>query len=902
MDHVQPNLILPTTSALPADQPKLLLLDGHSLAFRAFYALPPEGFQAPNGQHTNALYGFLSMLLTLIDDHKPTHLVAAFDEHGPTFRSEEFPEYKAQRPSTPEPFIGQVELIRSALTALGVPTVSYPRFEADDIIATLATQAKSEGIPAYICTGDRDSFQLVDDGITVLYTLKGVRNLATFDAAAVEEKYGVTPRQYPDLAALRGDTSDNMPGVPGVGPKTAQKWISQYGSLDALVENMDSIKGKVGENLRTHIDDVLLARKITEMVRDLDIVDTIDQLRLHAVDGVGLDHFFDSVGFGANLRTRVRGIMQVEQDAGGGAEPAQSVDFPVVELADGQDGQLAQWLDEYVYQPAGKGEPAAQRVISIALELRDAIFSDDLAIAIHVGNVAAVEVVATRATLLIPALGMLEAEDRTRLEQLFADETIPFVVSNLKEALFTCREYGLDLKGVLHDCALLHYVRTASAVTESRGELVAAAVDQWDQVRELIESLNADHMLSVYEQIELPLSGVLFDMESAGIGVDLVELDSLLKEYGEKSAGYAQSARQIAGDESLNLNSPKQLQKVLFEDLALPKTKKTKTGYSTAAKELEGLAVDHPHPFLDNLLAYREVQKLVQIVEGLASAVKDDGKIHTTYQQMVTSTGRLSSVEPNLQNIPIRSDLGRRIRSVFVPSSGFDCLLTADYSQIEMRVMAHLSGDQGIIEAFRSGEDLHNYVGSKVFEVPVDEVTPELRRRVKAMSYGLVYGLSEFGLSQQLGIPVREAKDIMRMYFARFGGVKAYLDSVVETARQTGYTETMFGRRRYLPELTSLVRQDRENAERAALNAPIQGTAADIIKVAMLRVDRALKEQGLASRMLLQVHDELVLEVAEGELDAVKEIVVREMDGAITLAVPLEVSVGVGRNWEAAAH
>lgn len=876
-----------------------MLVDGHSMAFRAFYALPAENFSTSGGQATNAVYGFLSMLSTLLNDEQPDHVAVAFDVGRTTFRTEMFPEYKAQREAAPPEFKGQIPLIKEAVKTLGIETLEMENYEADDIIATLAVAAKPLGFETLIVTGDRDSFQLVNDTTTVLYPMRGVSVLHRFTPEAVFEKYGLTPQQYPDFAALRGDPSDNLPSVPKVGEKTATKWIAEYGSLDELIANAENIKGKVGESFRERIDQVKMNRTLTEMVKDMALPLSPDQLDLKPVDANEITAKFDDLEFGVQLREKV--LKAVHADTNAVVEEREEVTV----VSDG----IASWLKAHADQPLavyveGRGTPASGDATSMAL-----VNVDRDAIAVDLADLSAEEEKAVAAWLSSDA---------------------PKFLHEAKATFHMLAGRGFELNGIAHDTAIAAYLLRPGQRTydlkdvyqrhlqrqlhaEPSGQLSlldvedsSHLIDNAVAILELSEALTAQlqgiNGYELYVDLEMPLVSILARMEAAGIAVDVDTLNDQLEMFKVQVDEQVEEARKLAGDDSLNLSSPKQLQVVLFETLGLPKTKKTKTGYSTAAKEIEALAVNHPHPFLDHLLAHREYQKMKTTLEGLIKSVGDDGRIHTTFNQTVASTGRLSSTEPNLQNIPVRTPAGRKIRSAFVVGKGYETLLTADYSQIEMRVMAHLSEDPGLIEAYQKGEDLHNYVGSRVFEVPVDEVTPELRRRVKAMSYGLVYGLSAFGLSQQLNIPPGEAKQIMESYFERFGGVQNYLSEVVDQARKDGYTATLFGRRRYLPELTSDNRVARENAERAALNAPIQGTAADIIKVAMIRVDRELKKADVASRVLLQVHDELVVEVAEGEIDKVREIVEREMDSAITLNVPLEVSAGVGKNWDEAAH
>jgi len=877
-----------------------MLIDGHSMAFRAFYALPTEKFTTSTGQATNAIYGFLSMLATLLHDEQPTHVAVAFDVGRTTFRTEMFPDYKAQRDETPPEFISQIPILKNLLTALGITTIEKPNYEADDIIATLATTAQPLGFETLIVTGDRDSLQLVNTTTTVLYPMKGVSVIHRFTPQAVQDKYGLTPEQYPDFAALRGDPSDNLPSIPKVGEKTATKWIVQHGNLTNLLNNADTIKGVVGTNLRERIDQVKLNRQLTEMVKNLDLTHTPPELKLQPVNTKTLTEDFNNLEFGTTLRTKILKARGVTVDTT--ATPPQT---PTTVDTIG----VAKWLKQHPTEAmavhiTGRGTPATGDAESFAI-----IDQNHHAIA---GNFA----------------DLNPKDDKALADYL--QSTQPKFLHDAKTTYHMLAGRGITLGGIAHDTALAAYLlnpgqrtydlkttyqrhlhRTLE-ITETgqlsllditnTNTLITAAAAILELAATLPTKLATINELELYLDLELPLTTILAEMEATGIAVDIPTLEEQLDTFTNLVTQEETAARTIAGDPNLLLTSPKQLQVVLFETLGLPKTKKIKTGYSTAAKEIETLAANHPHEFLNHLLAHREYQKMKTTLEGLIKAVGDDGRIHTTFQQTMTSTGRLSSTDPNLQNIPIRTPAGKKIRSAFTVGTNYETLLTADYSQIEMRVMAHLSNDPGLITAYNNGEDLHNYVGAKVFDVPPSGVTPELRRKVKALSYGLVYGLSAFGLSQQLNIPAGEAKQIMENYFHRFGGVKHYLDTVVTQARKDGYTATLFDRRRYLPELTSTNRATRENAERAALNAPIQGTAADIIKIAMLRIHHQLKKTNAKSRVLLQVHDELVVEIAPGELTTVKKLIEHEMDNAITLKVPLEVSTGHGPNWDAAAH
>jgi DNA polymerase I len=891
-------------------KPTLMLLDGNSIAFRAFYALPAENFKTQGGLTTNAVYGFTAMLINLLRDESPTHIAAAFDVSRQTFRSDKYPEYKAGRSATPDEFRGQIDITKEVLVALGITVLAEPGFEADDLIATLATQAEDEGYRVLVVTGDRDSLQLVSDDVTVLYPIKGVSELTRFTPEAVVEKYGLTPQQYPDFAALRGDPSDNLPGIPGVGEKTATKWIAEYGSLQALVDNVDSVRGKVGDALRANLAHVVLNRDLTELVRDVPLAQTPDTLRMQPWDRDQIHRLFDDLEFRV-LRDRL-----FETLASADPEVDEGFDVRGGALA---SGTVAAWLAEHV----SDGRRAGLSVVGTHLAY-DAD-ATALAIAAADGDGAYIDV------------ATLTPDDEEALGRWLADPEKPKALHEAKWAMHDLAGRGWTLAGVASDTALsaylvrpgqrsfalddlsLRYLRRElradnpeqqqlSLLDDTDGvddQAVQTLILRARAVIDLADALDAEleriDSAALLGDMELPVQCVLAGVETAGIAVDLKQLAGLQSQFADQIRDAAEAAYAVIGKQ-INLGSPKQLQVVLFDELEMPKTKRTKTGYTTDADALQSLFDKTGHPFLQHLLVHRDVTRLKVTVDGLLQAVGADSRIHTTFNQTIAATGRLSSTEPNLQNIPIRTDAGRLIRDAFVVGDGYAELMTADYSQIEMRIMAHLSRDEGLIEAFKTGEDLHSFVASRAFSVPIDEVTGELRRRVKAMSYGLAYGLSAYGLAAQLKISTEEAKVQMDQYFARFGGVRDYLHEVVDQARKDGYTSTVLGRRRYLPELDSSNRQVREAAERAALNAPIQGSAADIIKVAMINVDKALRDAGLKSRMLLQVHDELLFEVAAGERDAVEALVRDKMGGAYPLDVPLEVSVGYGRSWDAAAH
>ena len=905
---------------------RLLLLDGHSLAYRAFFALPAENFSTTTGQPTNAVYGFTAMLINVLRDEQPTHVAVAFDRSEPTFRHEQYVEYKANRRETPEDFRSQLSLIFEVLDALGIARLSAPGYEADDVIATLATRAENEGMDVLIVTGDRDVLQLVDDHVTALLTRRGITEMSRFTPAAVEEKYGLTPQQYPDFAAIRGDPSDNLPGIPGVGEKTATKWIQQFGSLEELVNRVDEVKGKAGDALREHLGDVLRNRQMTALVRDVPLTDIgagPEELIPRVWDREQIHQLFDTLQFRV-LRERLYatlpdGICGVAAAESATAEPAAGFEVEVRLL--GPD-EVPEWIADHAASVAAEGQTTRAGVAVSGTWGRGTGTLSGIAIAAPDGHGAYLDPTA------------LTEADSDAFAGWLADADLPKALHDAKGPMHAFGAHGFELAGLTSDTALAAYLalpgqrsfdlgdltlrylgkelrgdsETPEQLTlDGSGEEDAAAnlVLHARATAELADALDADlerrGAAALLRDVELPLVGVLARMERTGIAADtdyLADMSATL--HGEvKSA--EQAAFAVTGHE-FNLGSPKQLQEVLFTELGLPKTKRIKTGYTTDSDALTSLLAQTGHPVLEHLLRYRDVAKLKSIVDSLIPMAGEDGRIHTTFNQMIAATGRLSSTDPNLQNIPIRTEEGRRIRRAFVVGAGYETLLTADYSQIELRIMAHLSGDEALIAAFESGHDFHAATAARVFGLPAEDINGELRNRIKVMNYGLAYGLSAFGLSSQLRIPADEARGLMDEYFKEFGGVRDYLRDVVGRARQEGYTETMFGRRRYLPDLTSDNRQRREMAERMALNAPIQGSAADIIKMAMLAVDWAIRDRELKSRMLLQVHDELIFEVAPGEFEALRDLVRAEMAAAAGLRVPLEVSVGSGSSWWDAAH
>jgi DNA polymerase-1 len=894
---------------------RLLLLDGHSLAYRAFFALPAENFSTTTGQPTNAVYGFTAMLINVLRDEKPTHVAVAFDRSEPTFRHEQYVEYKANRRETPADFRSQLSLIFEVLDALGIRRLSLSGYEADDIIATLATEATADDMGVLIVSGDRDVLQLVSDDVTVLMTRRGISDMTRFTPEAVNEKYGLTPAQYPDFAALRGDPSDNLPSIPGVGEKTASKWVTEFGSLAELVDRVDEVKGRAGDQLREHLADVLRNRQLTELAKDVPVGAEPRELTLAPWDRDQLHQLFDTLQFRV-LRERLQATFPngfTESVAAAG--PAEGFDVEA-ELLGPED--VAEWLAEH-------GSGGRVGLAASGTWARGTGVLTGLALATPDGGNAYLDPTA------------LTEDDERALAAWLADPQTPKALHDAKGPINALAARGLAFQGLTSDTALAAYlalpgqrsfdladlaeryvnrrltgtgdttVGQLAFDTDADGDVEAAnalaqraraTAELADALDAVLQQRGATDLLA---DVELPLVGVLADMEQAGIAADVDHLAGMSASLGGEVKAAEQAAYAVVGRE-FNLGSPKQLQEVLFTELGLPKTKRIKTGYTTDSEALTSLLAQTEHPILAHLLRHRDVARLKSIVDSLIPMAGVDGRIHTTYNQTIAATGRLSSTDPNLQNIPIRTEEGRRTRQAFIVGAGYETLLTADYSQIELRIMAHLSGDKALAEAFTSGHDFHAETASRVFGVPAEQVTVELRSKIKAMNYGLAYGLSSYGLSQQLRVSRDEASAFMDEYFEQFGGIRDYLEGIVAQARRDGYTETILGRRRYLPDLVSDNRQRREMAERMALNAPIQGSAADIIKVAMLRVHRQIRDQGLRSRMLLQVHDELLFEAAAGELDRLRELVHTEMCEAFELTVPLEVSMGTGRSWADAAH
>ena len=942
-------------------QATLLVVDGHSLAFRAYFALPVENFSTSTGQPTNAVWGFATMLAQVIEAEHPEHLAVAFDVKGGTFRNKLLPQYKGTRDAAPEDLLSQLPLIKQMLKALGVTYIEQPGFEGDDIIGTLASMGERAGFRTLVLSGDRDAFQLIDDSITVLYPGHHFKDLKHMTAQAVMDKYHVSPQQYPDLAALRGETADNIPGVPGVGDGFAGKWINQYGSLEGIIAHSEEISGKKGEALRDNIDQVRLNRKVNALVRDLNLGVDIHDCTFGTVNADDLNDLFTTLEFGQRTKSRVLGTFGTVASVVASGQHSEHTEEPsltevsVSHLSDAQT--LRAWIDDHIDADEPVGSVDGHNVETPVGPVDNAVlFGDALRRAWVLHTEPTDHIAGDRGHSSLRVLiqsrqavadFVAEPDDEfiETLRALIAQRHATMVVHGYKEQLHRLHGIGIELAQPGFDTKLAGYLVEpdfhAATLEQAAGhfldihlqpterpvqgelnlEPADGSSDDQDDVlaishistvaalaAKLAPMLDERRQYGLLRSIELPVSHVLYSMERNGANVDAGRLTRLRDQFGADARQAQEIAWQSAGSQ-VNLQSPKQLQTVLFEDMGLKPGRRTKSGsYTTNAAALQDLYVrsvnnERANTFLGALLQHRETNKLKQIVQTLIDATDaDDGKIHTTFEQTVAATGRLSSVDPNLQNIPNRNASGREIRSAFVPSSGFESLLSCDYSQVELRLMADFSGDEALIEAFRSGTDFHKYVASLVYQLPVSEISADQRSHVKAMSYGLAYGLSTYGLARQLKISPAAADVLKEQYFSTFGKVHTYLESLVATAKTKGYTQTMYGRRRYFPALKSTNRVARDAAERGALNAPIQGSAADIMKLAMIRAQRAMDDAHVHSRIILQIHDELVIEVAPGEAEQVSALVRDAMEHAVELAVPLDVSVGIGSDWQLAAH
>ncbi|MCP5029180.1 MAG: DNA polymerase I [Actinomycetia bacterium] len=888
--------------------PTHMLIDGNSLTYRAFHALPTD-LATASGQVTNAVFGFTSMLINLLRDHQPDRVAIAFDLPQPTFRHERIETYKANRSAAPDILKQQMGLVRQVVDVLAIPTVELAGFEADDVIATLATEARDRADDVIVVTGDRDSYQLVEDPhVKVLYNKRGVSDYAFYDEAGIEERTGVKPSDYVLYAALRGDNSDNLPGVPGVGEKTAAKLINTYRTLDELFAHVDDQTPKLRQNLSENEERVRINAEVMLLVRDAPVTLDLDHATIGDIDVEEVRQLFEFLEF-RSLFDRLSEVLDLDGFAGASTGEVLEAEMvapdtvdealaalAAIEAGDGLVGVAASWR--------GTGQRSTPDLLALTS-------------APEQGEVT-----------VLSAAHLADEKVVAALTRAFSADGRPFAIHDAKPLVGALDRLGLDAEGLALDTSLAAYLldpgesryllaELLARYTEyiypegesaPEGQLDLGGGDQVDNSLEvarralatdrltapLLDALEQQGLLELNDTIEVPLVAVLARMENLGVGVDRAELQRLSDQLAERAEKLAAAVQDDAGEE-FNVNSTKQLREILFEKLGLTPQKKTKTGYSTDASTLEKLKGEHP--IVDHLLEYREVEKLRSTYgEALLAEIADDGRIHATFNQTVARTGRLSSEEPNLHNIPVRSEMGRVFRRVFVPEEGYE-LLVADYNQIELRCIAHLAEDPGLITAFTEGHDIHTETASQVFAVEPADVTIEQRSKAKMVSYGLAYGMEAYGLGQRLAIPTDEASVILDSYFEAFPAVKKYMDDTVAEARERGYTETLFGRRRQIPELASRNFRIRQAGERQAMNAGIQGLAADIFKVALVRLDRELRTRKLSSRLILQVHDEVILEVPPEEHDAMCELVVGVMADAFDLMVPLEVNLATGPSW-----
>ncbi|WP_394871566.1 DNA polymerase I [Clostridium perfringens] len=860
---------------------RLLILDGNSLLNRAFYAVPL--LSNSEGTHTNAIYGFTNMLFKMREDIKPDYIVCTFDKKAPTFRHLEYGDYKAGRKKMPPELAEQFPIVKEMLKLFSITTYELDGFEADDIIGSLAKVAEGEGIEVYIMTGDKDALQLAAKDINVCITKKGVSEIEVYNYDRMVEEYGVTPTQFIDVKGLMGDKSDNIPGVPGVGEKTAFKLIKEYGSVEAVLENIDNISGKkLKENLTEYSEQAIFSKKLATIMTNVPIDFDLDEIK--SKDDYNKDQL-------KALFTKLQ-MKSILDKLSNGEEEESEIEVKITNIENNKELEdLFKNINEEVYINFTYLNKEKYSTIEI-----DKIFInyDEKNYLINFKELAQ------------------EEENIKAFKEFFENEDILKNGYSIKNALTALKKLGIEFKGLAFDCELAAYLIDSSKGEYTLLSLINNYLSKFPNVKEgeeylvgisfmkeltlvLKKKIEEEKMEKLMYDIELPLETVLSSMESIGFKVNKDILDELSIKFKRELEETQKEIFELA-DEEFNINSPKQLGKILFEKLDLPVIKKTKTGYSTNAEVLEKLK--DKHPIIEKITYFRQLSKIYSTyVEGLKSVIDTDGSIHSTFNQTVTTTGRLSSTEPNLQNIPIKYEMGREIRKVFIPKEEGDLLISADYSQIELRVLAHISGDENMIDAFNHHSDIHTKTASEVFKVPVEEVTPLMRSRAKAVNFGIVYGIGDFSLSQDLNISRKEAKEYMDIYFERYPKIKEYISKVINEAQTKGYVLTMLNRRRYIPEANASNKIVKALGERLAMNAPIQGTAADIIKLAMVNVYNKLKELNLNSKLILQVHDELIINVVKGELDIVKKLLKEEMENTIKLSVPLDVDVNVGEDW-----
>ncbi len=921
---------------------KFLVIDGSSLIHRAFFALPP--LTTRKGQHTGAVYGFLRMFHKLLQDVKPRWVAAAFDKSRKTFRTKLYADYKGQRKPTPPELKEQFPLCMEVLQSMGIPALELDDYEADDIIGTFAKKA-DPSVEVYIVTGDRDELQLIDDRTRVMYTKKGISDIKLYDKAAFAEDYeGLVPLQLIDLKGLMGDTSDNIPGVPGVGPKTALKLIGEYGSVENVLEHVDEVKGKsLKEKLAGNKEQALLSKELATIYTEVPGLDLqLDSYALKPLEekarqllaDLEFRGFFNQFGqimgvaegvdvpsaaaAGGNVSSSDSSVAMngnIQKDTAGGNLFAAAASGNGAENQSADINRVSAVADDGMGSLFGTVVAAAEvKEIGFAAQWQEAAASMDPSQMVWFMTETAGEIPDLQFTGARVLCGEQEyllsgTEALAAFTQWLGKAPNPKGTAGSKEVFRTCFCQHVEPVNIIEDITLAAYLddpgRSGYALTDLAwhylGQDRTPDCHTLVRVAEVVkQALQDKELTNLYKEIELLLARVLAKLELAGVSVDETKLDTMSREMAKNILGLEELARLQAEDPGFNPNSPKQLGVVLFEKLGLPVIKKTKTGYSTDVKVLEELR--DKHPLVETILQYRVLAKLQSTyLEGLKPLInRTTGRIHTHFQQTVTVTGRLSSTDPNLQNIPTRTDIGREIRALFVPAAGYDWLMSCDYSQIELRILAHVAQDPLMLESFRENQDVHARTASEVFGMPLDQVSQEMRRRAKAVNFGIVYGISDFGLAVQLGCSRQEAGEFIKHYLERYQGVKEYMERMKALARSQGYVSTLLGRRRYLPDINNRNFNLRSFAERTAINTPIQGTAADIMKLAMLRVDAALQQSGLSSRVLLQVHDELVLEVKEAEREATAALVQTEMQNAFKLDVPLLADVNYGKDWASA--
>ncbi len=860
---------------------KLFLLDGHSLAHRAFYALPL--LQNKDNEYTNAVFGFARMLFRLIEDESPDYLIVAFDKRAPTFRHQEFEDYKGNRKKMPDELSPQFSLIKTLLKGLNIPIISKEGFEADDLIGTLAKTGESKGLDVRIVTGDRDALQLVSNKINIFYTRRGITDLVKYDLKKVKEKYEIEPDQLRDMKGLMGDSSDNIPGVPGIGEKTSISLLKEFSSLENVLENIDNVSGKKRkENLKKYADQARMSKMLGTIITDVPIDVDFTECKMGDPDKEVLMPLLERLGF-SSLLDKFRENKKIELD---------TISFKEV----GDQNKVSDLIDDIKEQG------------SMAFDILLDNYSYPVSANVNGFLIA------------LDEKNIYSLPFTDKILELFSDvfknNSIEKYTLHAKETQIILKNQGINLSGLIFDPLLATYLLNPSdklpsleeqlkkelnlvlpddiSVGRKNGLILSRLFELKDILDQKLKEVN---LIKLSNEIELPLVEVLAELELNGIKIDISYLNLLSEKWGKELSNITTQIYQFAGEE-FNINSPKQLGVILFEKLGMPVIKKTKTGYSTGVEVLEEL--HDKHEIIPLIMEYRQLSKLKSTyVDALPPLInKDSGRLHTSFNQMVTATGRLSSTDPNLQNIPIRTEEGREIRKAFIPQGDDWYLLAADYSQVELRVLAHISGDNNLIEAFKNGDDIHTQTASEVFEVEADEVTSDMRRHAKVINFGIAYGMSPYGLARDLSISRKEAENYINKYFARFSGVKKYMDDVVETAKKNGYITTIFDRRRYIPEINSRNFHKRNFARRAAINTPIQGSAADIMKKAMINVYNKLKNVNLRANMLLQVHDELVLEVHKDDLSELAKLLKNEMENAVKLDVPLIVDLQIAKNWK----